>query len=59
MGIAEDLESPQCVTCRHKDEGDLICSAFPFGIPAEVYQNIVLHDKVLDEQIGDYLYEKI
>ena len=59
MGIAEDLESPQCMSCKHKNGEDIICKAFPFGIPDEILSNIVLHDKVLDEQNGDFIYERV
>lgn len=56
MGVAEDMESPQCMSCKHKDEGELICAAFPFGILEDILSNRILHDHVLDEQIGDYIY---
>ena len=59
MGIAEDLESPQCVTCKWKDEYDLICSAYPFGIPTDIIENRVLHDEVLEDQIGDSIYSAV
>jgi hypothetical protein len=59
MGVAEVLEAPQCASCIHKDEGDMLCKAFPFGIPSEVYENIILHDHLLAEQIGDYIYKEI
>lgn len=56
MGIAEELESPQCMECKWKNEFDVICSAFPFGIPTDILQNRVLHDKVLEEQFGDFIF---
>ena len=59
MGIAEELESPQCMSCIHKNEEELICKAFAFGIPDEIFRNIVLHNRVFEEQQGDYIYEGV
>jgi hypothetical protein len=59
MGIAEDMESPQCVSCIWKNEEDFLCAAFPFGIPTDILQNKVLHNTVLDEQEGEFVYTKI
>lgn len=59
MGIAEELEAPQCVSCIWKDPEELLCSAFPFGIPQEVIENRVLHSTILEEQVGDYIYTAV
>lgn len=56
MGIAEEMESPQCVTCKWKDEHDFLCSAYPFGIPVDILVNRILHTEVLDDQVGDATY---
>lgn len=59
MGLAEELESPQCMTCKHKDDGEIMCPAFPFGIPDNILRNEILHTSILDEQFGDFVYTKI
>lgn len=59
MGIAEELESPQCMTCVWKNPEELLCAAFPYGIPDEILYNETLHDKILDEQFGDYTYTAV
>lgn len=59
MGVAEELESPQCVSCIWKNPEDILCSAFPFGIPQDILENRVLHNEVLEEQNGDYIYTAV
>jgi hypothetical protein len=59
MGVAEEMESPQCVTCTHKNEFDYLCSAYPFGIPGEILQNRVLHNVILEDQMGDAIYTEV
>ena len=59
MGVAEELESPQCVTCKWKDEYDFLCSAYPFGIPVDILLNRELHTQVLDDQVGDATYTEV
>jgi hypothetical protein len=59
MGIAEEMESPQCATCKWKDEFDFKCGAYPFGIPDYIVQNRLLHDKILVDQIGGFIYEGV
>lgn len=45
-----------CQECKHR----LLfgCKAFPNGIPDEIAQGIKLHDTVLPEQVGSYVFEK-
>jgi len=59
MGIAEDVESPQCTRCLWKDEFSLVCEAYPWGIPDNILRNITLHNKVLPDQADDYIYTEI
>jgi hypothetical protein len=56
MGIAEEMESPQCMTCIWKNPDEVLCAAFPYGIPDEILRNETLHSEVLAEQFGDYIY---
>ena len=53
-----EAESSQCQGCKHCHETEFICSAFPFGIPDEVIDNDVIHDEVLPEQQGDYVWKE-
>ncbi len=32
--------NPQCVRCKHKFMGELSCSAFPEGIPPEMFADL-------------------
>jgi hypothetical protein len=48
----------QCALCRHLDttQDDLICPAYPDGIPPVVYTNKLKHDKVLPGQVGTTIF---
>ena len=35
----------------------VVCKAFPDGIPAEIAFGDNLHDRVRDDQVGDYVYQ--
>lgn len=59
MGIAEELESPQCVSCIWKNPKEVLCAAFPFGIPQDILINKILHVRILEEQVGDYIYTAV
>ena len=52
-------ETIQCQKCKHVNATEFICKAFPFGIPEEVLRNEVIHNKILDHQQGDYIYEEV
>jgi hypothetical protein len=56
MGIAEELEAPQCVKCKWKNPEEFLCAAYPWGIHYRILQNKVLHDHVLEDQFGDNIY---
>ena len=59
MGIAEELESPQCASCIWKDPKELLCPAYPFGVPQDILENRILHNQVLDDQVGDSVYTAV
>ena len=51
-----DIENNICLTCEHFGEPDGFgCKAFPEGIPYGYPPNNK-HEKILEEQIGDYVY---
>lgn len=56
MGIIEDMEAPLCMRCVHKNEFDLLCKAYPFGIPQDILLNRVLHNEVREDQFGDFIF---
>lgn len=35
------------------------CMAFPDGIPLDILCNIVLHNVVFEEQLGNYVFEEV
>jgi len=52
----------QCLTCKHLIKWGpppITCKAFPKGIPDEVIDGWVMHDHVLEGQVGDYVHEPI
>jgi len=53
-----EAETSQCQTCKHCNEIEFICKAFPFGIPEEIIRNEVMHKEVLEYQQGDTIYER-
>ena len=53
-----EAETNQCVKCKHCNETEFTCKAFPFGIPMEILFNEVMHTEVLDYQMGDTVYEE-
>jgi hypothetical protein len=55
----ELFESPQCVGCKWKEESEVVCNAFPDGIPLKVLNNEVIHDHILEGQVGEQIFEKL
>ena len=53
-----DLILSKCLNCNYYF-GDGKCEAFPDGIPDKILDNSVEHNKVMEEQIGDYIFEPI
>jgi len=50
-----------CLTCQYfewKDEVFPICQAFPNGIPVVFTSGQFLHDKVVEGQVGDFVWTK-
>lgn len=51
----------QCLTCKHYNNHDkekFSCLAYPDSIPDDIIDNILMHDKVLENQKNEYMYEK-
>jgi len=46
----------QCMKCKHRITRKT-CHAFPSGIPLDVRREVVIHDKPLENQEGDIVYE--
>lgn len=54
---------PKCLICKYyllkkKREDKNTCLAFPDGIPLYFLNETKIHDKVVDGQIGNYVYER-
>jgi len=55
----------QCGKCKHRPKRSRSkgqknitwCSAYPNGIPRELFIEEVIHNKVLEGQVGTYIYE--
>lgn len=47
----------QCLKCKHALMGGG-CKAYPNGIPYEIANGTVSHDKVRSDQVGDFVFEK-
>ena len=55
--------SKQCLFCKHlknRSEPDNLpaCKAFPEGIPVEVWNNEKKHNKPIEGQTGEYVFEQ-
>ena len=53
----------QCQMCKHslgysEKVNDLVCKAFPLGIPEEYLWEDEKHNKVHPEQEGQFIFEK-
>jgi hypothetical protein len=59
MGLAENMESPQCASCTWKDPEEYLCPAYPYGIPVDILQNRILHSEILPDQMGDSIYTAV
>jgi len=46
----------QCFTCKHYRKNGK-CRAFTFGIPSEVISNEVMHNDILPNQNGDFVWQ--
>lgn len=50
---------PLCITCKHRVENGLRCPAYPHDIPMAVLLNKLIHNKVLQGQAGETVYEPL
>ena len=51
----------RCLSCKHFikfTQKELFCKAYPYGIPTKVWSFNFIHDRVLEGQIGTYVYEE-
>ena len=52
------LYSEQCHFCKHLKDGEKqICSAFPNGVPKDLWSNFTKHDHILPNQNGNWRFE--
>lgn len=51
------MEIQLCNLCKHY-LGDLVCTAFPEGIPEEILKGENDHSKPLPQQFNDNVFEK-
>ena len=49
----------QCPKCKHYNRALNTCKAFPEKIPTLLPLGIIKHDKVLEGQTGDYVFEML
>ncbi len=50
-------ESSQCQSCKHCNEIEFICAAYPSGIPDALLINVLIHAVVLPDQQGTTTHE--
>lgn len=57
--ISKPLYDSQCLQCRHLIDGPAgaKCKAYPDGIAVEFILNEIIHDKVMPDQEGEYVFE--
>ena len=58
MKEVEAAEQAMCTRCKWLDEEELICDAYPSGIPVEILRGVVIHNKVQDYQTGDFIFTR-
>lgn len=46
---------PLCTSCLHYKE-PWTCKAYPGGIPHDIFSEEALHDRVYNDQTGDFVY---
>lgn len=46
-----------CRYCIHYDDSDVSCKAYPDGILTDIITGKVIHNKILEGQEGDYIFE--
>lgn len=63
MNISKDLNhipdaDVQCFFCAHLNiENSLVCEAFPEGIPKEIRNGEIRHDKPIKDQNNNIIYK--
>lgn len=58
MSLPKIKKFSQCAKCKHYLK-ERKCHAFPEGIPANYLNNQIRHDKVVPNQVGDYLCDML
>jgi hypothetical protein len=56
------IKRPDCMTCKYFNYialNGFTCKAFPNGIPDDIIFTEIKHDKVLKNQVGEFIYEPI
>ena len=49
-----------CWQCQYYDFDKVVsCKAFPGGIPHQIASRDIIHDKVLEGQVGDFVWTSI
>jgi hypothetical protein len=48
---------PPCFSCKHYDYEKMTCGAYPDGIPEDIRTGEVVHNKVLEGQKGNFVFE--
>lgn len=51
----------RCLVCKHLikfTRKGIFCKAYPDGIPSKVWSFNFIHDKVLEDQKGIFVYEE-
>lgn len=51
-----NMYKSQCAKCKLYNEDEATCKAFPKGIPENMLEGDIKHDKPIKGQQGDYLF---
>ena len=55
------IKNPDCLSCEHyhiENLTGMVCEAFPMAIPKDIIFSKIKHNKVLEGQVGDYVFKK-
>ena len=51
-----NMYKSQCARCKLYNENEAICKAFPKGIPVNMLEGEITHEKPMKGQQGDYTF---
>lgn len=57
IGSVEEITIPRCLDCKHY-YGEGLCGSFLEGIPEDIYNNNILHNREMLDQKRPFVFER-